>query len=138
HDVGRLALFQISPPAYQQVLDKQFVSTQEYLELEKFLFGCAHDDAGAFLAMAWGFPIPLCDCIRFHHWDIAAHAGELFELVGVACRLADILGYREVQRSNIEEPAEGFEKLIPARLKGRPNLAPEALKAKIDAQLANI
>ena len=137
HDIGRLALFQISPEAYLQVLSREFSGIQEFLELEKFLFECSHDDAGAFLATAWGFPIALCDCIRFHHWDIASHAGQLFELVGVACRLADVLGYPEVPRANLGEVADEFQKLVPPRLSACPQLAPEALSASIEAQLGS-
>lgn len=138
HDVGRLGLFQISPEAYLQVLSREFSGTEEFLELERFLFECSHDDAGAFLAMAWGFPIGLCDCIRFHHWDIASHAGQLFELVGVACRLADLLGFAEVQRTNLGEVTSEFQRLVPPRLRSWPALAPEALTARIEAQLGSL
>jgi len=135
HDVGRLALFQVSPEKYGQVLSTGFASIQEYLNLEKLLFGCAHDDAGAFLAGTWGFPTSLCDCIRFHHWDVAVHAGQLFELVGVACSLADSLGFPEVTRADLIEGAEAAQAVIPARLRKSPLLAPDVLKAKIEKQL---
>ncbi len=136
HDIGRLALFQISPEKYSQVLHGQFSSIQEYLHQETFLFDCAHDDAGAFLAMAWGLPIPLCDCIRFHHWDVAEHAGRLFELVAVACRLADVLGYPEVNRTNLEIGPDAVRSLLPARMRNSPALAPDLLQATIEAQLS--
>jgi HD-like signal output (HDOD) protein len=138
HDIGRLALFQISPEAYLQVLSREFSGIEEFLELEKFLFECSHDDAGAFLAMAWGFPTALCDCIRFHHWDIASHAGQLFELVGVACRLADLLGFPEVQRTNRGDVTSEFQRLLPLRMRSNPKLAPEALTASIEAQLGSL
>ncbi len=138
HDIGRLALFQISPEAYLQVLSREFSGIEEFLELEKFLFECSHDDAGAFLAMAWGFPTALCDCIRFHHWDIASHAGQLFELVGVACRLADLLGFPEVQRTNLGDVTSEFQRLLPVRMRSNPKLAPEALTASIEAQLGSL
>jgi HD-like signal output (HDOD) protein len=138
HDVGRLALFQISPEAYLQVLSREFSGTEEFLELEKFLFDCSHDDAGAFLAMAWGFPTALCDCIRFHHWDIASHAGQLFELVGVACRLADLLGFPEVRRTNLGDVTSEFQRLLPPRLRSNPMVSPLGLTASIEAQLGSI
>ena len=137
HDIGRLSLFQISPEAYLQVLSREFAGIEEFLELEKFLFECSHDDAGAFLAMSWGFPTTLCDCIRFHHWDIASHAGQLFELVGVACRLADVLGFPEVTRTNVGDAATEFQALLPLRLRSSPMLAPAALTAAIEAQLGS-
>lgn len=135
HDVGRLALFQVSAEKYGQVLSTDFSNVQEYLNLEKLLFGCAHDDAGAFLAAAWGFPTTLCDCIRFHHWDVAVHAGQFFELVGVACRLADSLGYPEVNRADLMEGPETVTAVLPARLRNSAALAPELLKTLIEKQL---
>ena len=135
HDVGRLALFQISAEKYGQVLSAQFATNQEYLNQEKLLFGCAHDDAGAFLAAAWGFPTTLCDCIRFHHWDVAVHAGQFFELVGVACRVADCLGYPEVNRADLIQQPESVSAILPARLRESQSLLPDLLKAKIEKQL---
>lgn len=135
HDVGRLALFQISAEKYGQVISTEFAGTQEYLNLEKLLFGCAHDDAGAFLAGSWGFPTTLCDCIRFHHWDVAVHAGQLFELVGVACSLADSLGFPEVNRTDLITGPDAVLALMPPRLRQSTLLLPEVLKAKIEKQL---
>ena len=135
HDVGRLALFQISSEKYGQVLNAEFATTQEYLNLEKLLFGCAHDDAGAFLAASWGFPTALCDCIRFHHWDVAVHAGQLFELVGVACSVAECLGYPEVSRHDLIQDPSAITAILPARVRESPLLAPDLLKAKVEKQL---
>jgi HD-like signal output (HDOD) protein len=135
HDVGRLALFQISAEKYGQVLNAEFATVQEYLNLEKLLFGCAHDDAGAFLAASWGFPTALCDCIRFHHWDVAVHAGQLFELVGVACGVAECLGYPEVNRADLIQDRSAVTAILPARVRESPLLAPDVLKAKVEKQL---
>ncbi len=135
HDVGRLALFQISAEKYGQVLTAECATNQEYLNLEKLLFGCAHDDAGAFLGAAWGFPTILCDCIRFHHWDVAVHAGQFFELVGVACRVAECLGYPEVNRAEIIPQPESVSTILPARLRESQSLLPDLLKARIEKQL---
>jgi HD-like signal output (HDOD) protein len=136
HDIGRLALLQISPTKYQQVFATEFTSIQEYLALENLLFECGHDDAGAFLGTAWGLPVALCDCIRFHHCDLATHAGQLFELVGIACRLADTLGYPEVRRADVEQEGSALVDLLPARLRTSPDLTLEALRAKVETQLA--
>jgi len=135
HDVGRLALFQISGDKYGQVLNTEFATIQEYLNLEKLLFGCAHDDAGAFLAASWGFPTALCDCIRFHHWDVAVHAGQLFELVGVACSAAECLGYPEVNRTDLIQDPSSVRAILPARVRESALLAPDVLKAKVEKQL---
>jgi HD-like signal output (HDOD) protein len=135
HDIGRLALLQIAPDKYSQILEETFAGTKEYLDREKLLFDCSHDDAGAFLALAWSFPTTLCDCIRFHHWDIATHAGPLFELVGVACRLADSVGFPEVQREDIKRTPQEISDLIPIRLRGSTRLSPERLQADVETHL---
>jgi HD-like signal output (HDOD) protein len=136
HDVGRLALLQISAPLYTEILGETFSGIPAYLEREKGLFDCSHDDAGAFLAMAWNFPTVLCDCIRFHHWEIATHAGPLFELLGIACRIADAIGYPEVQLVNAEPDAHSMTELIPLRSRGDRRLTEEKLRADIDRQLS--
>jgi putative nucleotidyltransferase with HDIG domain len=138
HDVGRLALFQISAEKYGQVLSAEFGTVQEYLNLEKLLFGCAHDDAGAFLAAAWGFPTTLCDCIRFHHWDVAVHAGQFFELVGVACRVADCLGFPEVNHAELVLTPEAIPAILPIRFRESKALQTDLLKAKIEKQLETL
>ena len=137
HDIGRLALFQLSAQKYGEVLSTGFENIQEFLKLEQLLFGCGHDDAGAFLAASWRFPVVLCDCIRFHHWDIAAHAGQLFELVGVACRLADSLGFPEVDRADLDQSPEAVQTILPPRLRNSPLLSPDVLQARIQKQLAS-
>src|SRR5215469_635033 len=135
HDLGRLALFQISAEKYGQVLSSPFTTNQEYLNQEKLLFGCAHDDAGACLAAAWGFPTILCDCIRFNHWDVAVHAGQFFELVGAACRVAECLGFPEVKRADLAPQPDAVAMILPARLRESQSLLPETLKVKIEKQL---
>ena len=135
HDVGRLALFQVSGEKYGEIISMEFANIQEFLNAERLQFGCGHDDAGAFLAAAWGFPTALCDCIRFHHWDVAVHAGQLFELVGVACSIADSLGFREVERADLMQGPEAISSILPARLRNSPSLSPHLLKTKIEKQL---
>jgi putative nucleotidyltransferase with HDIG domain len=135
HDIGRLALYRIAPARYEQVLATLFCNIEEYLALEHALFQCGHDDAGAFLATSWGLPTSLCDCIRFHHCSIAAHAGQLFELVGIACRLAGIFGYPEIQQEPVTDEATAALELLPPRLRHAPALTVDSLRAKVDAQL---
>ena len=135
HDIGRLALIRICPVKYQQVLSTDFGNMRDCLHLEHLLFQCAHDDAGAFLATAWDFPADLCDCIRFHHCELATHSGRLFEVVGAACQLADLLGYPEVRRNDTGGEISAVLDLLPPRLRQAPGLLADTLRAKVDAQL---
>jgi putative nucleotidyltransferase with HDIG domain len=95
HDVGRMGLLSIEGQRYAGVLQRKYFDIEESLILEGLLFGCAHDDAGAFLGRWWGFPEPLCDCIRRHHQPEGNDLSQ--QIVQLACHTAGSLGMGEVQ-----------------------------------------
>jgi hypothetical protein len=66
---------------------------------------------------------------------VAVHAGQFFELVGVACRVAECLGYPEVNRAEIIPQPESVSTILPARLRESQSLLPDLLKARIEKQL---
>ena len=95
HDVGRMGLLSIEGQRYSGVLQRKYFDLEESLILEDLLFGCTHDDAGAFLGRWWGVPEPLCDCIRRHHQPEGNSLSQ--QIVQLACYTADSLGMGEVQ-----------------------------------------
>jgi putative nucleotidyltransferase with HDIG domain len=129
HDIGRLALLSTEGARYAGILGRQHYDLEESLLLETLAFGCTHDDVGAFLCRSWGFPELLCDCVRFHHQAVAAHAGPLFGLVGLACRLADALELAEVHCAH--RGTAPFSDLLPDHLASCPDLQPERLRERI-------
>lgn len=130
HDLGRLGLLNIEGPRYAGVLTRKYFDLAESLLLEDLLFGCTHDDAGAFLSHSWGFPGPLCDCIRHHHQPETAEGSCLLhQMVQLACYTAGSLGMGEVQCER-ETPA-AVDGSLAERIRLAPAMQPEALRARI-------
>ena len=130
HDVGRLGLLSIEGARYAGVLKRTYLDMEESLLLEGLLFGCAHDDAGAFLARSWGFPQNLCDCIRYHHRIGEPDENRLLQhVVQLACHTAGALGMAEVHCEN-PQPLT-VDPSLAARIEGAPALQPERLLSRI-------
>ena len=130
HDIGRLALLSTEGVRYAEILEREHYDMEEALLLETLAFGCTHDDVGAFLCRSWGFPEPLCDCVRFHHTAMAAYAGPMFEVVRLSCSVADVLGLGEVHCAFHGGPTD-VAQLLPERLRGRPELQADSLRERI-------
>jgi len=64
HDIGRLALLKIFGKDYEAL---GLSEEQDLMEREEDLFGCAHPQAGGWLAEEWRFPETLLDAIVMHH-----------------------------------------------------------------------
>jgi putative nucleotidyltransferase with HDIG domain len=137
HDVGRLGLLSIERQRYAGVLQRTYFDLEESLLLEDLLFGCAHDDAGAFLARSWGFPEHLCDCIRYHHHPDEMAANRLLQqTIQYACYTAGSLGMAEVQCE--DDPSEHVDEFLAARLEGVPAMKPERLLARINKVMESL
>jgi putative nucleotidyltransferase with HDIG domain len=135
HDVGRLGLLNIDPERYANVLSREYYEVQEAILLENLMFGCAHDDAGAFLAKTWGLPVAMCDCIRFHHQAVSTDAGELFQGVWTACHMANALEFSVIRCVNSSSSPND---LIPPALRGRRELALDRLKNQIELTISTL
>ncbi|HMD70285.1 MAG TPA: HDOD domain-containing protein [Bryobacteraceae bacterium] len=130
HDLGRLGLLNIEGERYAGVLTRKYFDLDESLLLEGLLFGCAHDDAGAFLGRAWGFPEPLCDCIQRHHQPSAAEGSlPLQQMVQLACSTASSLGMGEVECEAETRPA--LDGSLAERICQAPAMQPESLRLRI-------
>ena len=130
HDVGRLGLLSIEGARYAEVLSRSYLDLEESLLLEEMTCGCSHDEAGGFLAPAWGFPQTLCDCIRHHHRPNAADGSQmLLQMAQLACHKADELGYGEIVCDR-QEPVAMEESLV-ARIGRAPGMKAELLRDRI-------
>ncbi len=133
HDVGRLGLISTEGQRYSEVLSRKYFDMEESLLLEDLLFGCSHDDAGAFLARSWGFPKRLCDCIKYHHsarvGEDADPADPLRQMVQLACHTAHTLGLGEVACAN-HNPV--LDPSLAAGIRNTPSLRPDRLIARFD------
>jgi putative nucleotidyltransferase with HDIG domain len=130
HDVGRLGLLSLEHQRYAGVLQRKYLDVEESLLLEDLLFGCAHDDAGAFLGRSWGFPPHLCDCIRYHHHPAGPEENRLSQqIVQLACYTAASLGMAEVECENAQ--SADIDGSLAARVEGLAAMKPERLLLRI-------
>jgi putative nucleotidyltransferase with HDIG domain len=127
HDIGRLGMLNLEGDRYAGVLEREYYELEESLLLETLLFGCAHDDAGAFLTRSWGFPDSISDCVRFHH-QAGVEKGPVLRAVQIACHYAGALGFGELNCANCPP---GMVEVLPPQLRGNPQLEPARMRQRI-------
>jgi HD-like signal output (HDOD) protein len=85
-----------------------------------------HCEAGAALQRAWNFPERLCACAAGHHDPVKSSHPNPLHVVQIACRLADSVGFPELQRADLESEAP-----LPEGVRNHRELAPERLRERI-------
>jgi putative nucleotidyltransferase with HDIG domain len=93
HNLGTLGLMSAYPVEYSRMLEVSNDFGFDLLETERDLFEIDHCAAGAFLARGWNFPEDLANAIATHHQNPVSTARNLANIVKVAWRLTDALGY---------------------------------------------
>lgn len=129
HDVGRLGLLMGTDYRYAKLLAQPVSGMEEGVALERTHFGLTHPEAGGLMANSWGFPVLLCNAIRYHHEEEGQPADERLKLVQAACRCACALGYGEHGDCHHGAGASKFE--LPPDLRGRTILDPDRLRQSI-------
>ena len=131
HDLGRLALFLSLGPEYAAHMAKPFESEEEAEVVELAEFGIDHCEAGAKVAVQWGFPETLRTMMLEHHNEIKGNPRDPLNLVRAACRMASSLGFREV-----EAPALPYDDVLPEIFRRNADFEPEALREQVKQQIA--
>ncbi|MBI4719348.1 MAG: HDOD domain-containing protein [Planctomycetes bacterium] len=72
HDIGKLALEARFPKGYARVVDAVERDREAICDAEQAVFGLDHTTAGKRLALRWGLPKPIVECIWLHHQAPAA------------------------------------------------------------------
>ena len=127
HDIGRLGMLNLEGERYAALLERDFYEVEESILLETLLFGCSHDDAGAFLARTWGFPESVSDCVHFHH-QLVLDKGPTLRTVQIACHYAGALGFGELKCAD-QPPA--LVDALPPELRAIPQLEPARMRERI-------
>jgi putative nucleotidyltransferase with HDIG domain len=70
HDIGKVALFKVSPTDMKAVVDKTILDGCTFLEAETALGLPGHTLLGERLAERWALPVIIRKAIRYHHRDI--------------------------------------------------------------------
>jgi putative nucleotidyltransferase with HDIG domain len=102
HDLGIMALLEVSPDLYAKVDPN--LAGDELIAAEEELIGLNHAEAGFELATHWGLPPDISEAIRFHHHP--EYAGEA-KIVAAIVAVGDLL-FRFVESGEPASP-ELFE-----------------------------
>ena len=129
HDIGRLGLLVAYADDYERIIRDAAERCVDLLDFEQLEFGLDHTAAGRILAHQWGLPPEFGIVAGRHHDPSDGAALDLLQIVHVACRLADALGYDVVKPLKpialedviSELPAKARERLCknPAELRDR-------------------
>jgi HD-like signal output (HDOD) protein len=94
HDIGKLVLALKAPLQFDSFLKRSSESTDPLYDIEREILGTSHAEAGAWLLSSWGIPLPIVECVAFHHNPSAVGSGdrEVLAVVHAADALMGILG----------------------------------------------
>lgn len=141
HDIGRLALVVAYPTQYPALLDAADARGLELLALERDLLGMDHCEAGHWFTQQLLLPQMFQDIALHHHNPEAVGPTEMLARVGVACRLAEWMGFWVTPPPDDEvmAPVPPEHLVLPLPLAQRVTLLSEAadLVADVNEQLSS-
>lgn len=139
HDIGRLALIVAHPTQYPAFLDTADVRGQHLLALERDLLGIDHCEAGHWFTQQLLLPQVFQDIALHHHNPEAVGPTDMLARVGVACRLAEWMGFWVTPPSEqeMQTPVAIEGLVLPLPLTQRVTLLSEVegLVADVDEQV---
>ena len=136
HDLGRLALLASDPGCYSALLDRAEAEPSRLCALERDAFGVDHCQAGATLMEHWSFPPALCEIAATHHQPVASGPIGSREIVQLACRTADSLGFQVAGPAppfNVEEFLQSLPDFAHARIRRGAGEMAMAIAIRINA-----
>ena len=139
HDIGRLALIVAHPTQYPAFLDTADARGQQLLALERDLLGMDHCEAGHWFTQQLLLPQVFQDIALHHHNPDAVGPCEMLARVGVACRLAEWMGFwvTPPPEEEVTTPVAIESLMLPLPLTQRVTLLSEAedLVTDVDEQV---
>ncbi len=93
HNLGTLGMMSAYPDEYARMLEVSNDFGFDLLKTERDLFEIDHCAAGAYLAQDWDFPDEIAAVLATHHDPPVPGERSLDNIVKIAWRLADTLGY---------------------------------------------
>jgi len=67
HDTGKLVLAANFSAQYARVMRLAHDGGLTVTAAEHGIFGCTHADVGGYLLGLWGLPVPVVECVSYHH-----------------------------------------------------------------------
>jgi putative nucleotidyltransferase with HDIG domain len=136
HNLGTLGLMSAFPQEYSHMLEVSNDFGFDLLNTERDLFEIDHCAAGAYLAQDWDFPDELAAAIATHHDEPVFEERSLDNLIRVAWRLADTLGYAAFSPDK-SWPYKEIIAFLPNVTSSWLGESPAAARAALDEKLSN-
>jgi HD-like signal output (HDOD) protein len=133
-DIGRLALLVKYPDSYANLLAVSGEHAFDLMSTERELFDVDHCQAGEWLMGRMPFPPELTDVVVHHHDLPTGKTFRLLDLIRIADRMADALGFAVVTQAEPLKFGEVLEELPEAAL-SRVHFEEEELRAEIDTRI---
>lgn len=67
HDTGKLVLAANFSAQYARAMQLAQDGGLSFTAAEHGVFGCTHGDVGGYLLGLWGLPVPVVECVSYHH-----------------------------------------------------------------------
>ncbi|MBS1872057.1 MAG: HDOD domain-containing protein [Acidobacteria bacterium] len=133
HNLGSLGLMSAYPDEYNRMLEVSNDFGFDLLHTERDLFEIDHCAAGAYLAQDWEFPDELAAALASHHEEPEEGVRDIYNLVRISWRMADVLGYAAFspERQWTIEELTGFVPLRSAWLTGPAESVAEEMKSRL-------
>lgn len=133
-DIGRLALLVKYPESYTNLLAVTREHAFDIRTVERDLFDIDHCEAGAWIMERMPFPAELCEVAAHHHDAVGDSPFKMVQLVRVADRTADALGFA-VLPSNPELSVDEALRELPEAFRRRVQFDPQELMAEIESRI---
>lgn len=106
HDAGKLVLAANFSAQYARAMQLAHDGGLSFTAVEHGVFGCNHADVGGYLLGLWGLPVPVVECVSYHH-----HPGRTLENSFsplTAVHAANVLAY-ELDKEDVAGKPPAFD-----------------------------
>ena len=117
HDIGELILALRRPDEFSRIAAQAMEAGEPTWRFEQAELGASHGEVGAAFLAKWGMPLPVVECVAYHHCpSVAPHGGpDALGPVHAACALTSIATCREPE-SSLDQAylhSRGFREALP-------------------------
>ncbi|MEN9573774.1 MAG: hypothetical protein RL514_1629 [Verrucomicrobiota bacterium] len=106
HDAGKLVLAANFSGPYARAMKLTRDGGLTFTAAERGVFGCTHADVGGYLLGLWGLPVPVVECVSYHHHPSRTLENAFSPLTAV--HAANVLAY-ELDKEAVAGKRAGFD-----------------------------
>lgn len=111
HDIGKIALINCNPKAYEEVIRRAVAEKTDFVDIENQVLGSNHEEIGGYLLNWWGLPYPIVEITLFHHVPLSEKV--INKELACIVHIADYYSWKLLDQNipvNAEEEAFAFLK----------------------------